>query len=72
MLILGSPRDEFEHYDDNVAKEFSFVDEEIYRSVRRGFFQKYSELKLFNIPEVEEEYGGQARENMLYGIEKYF
>lgn len=68
MKILGAPDDEFEAYDDNIEREFSFAavpKPELYISGRHKFLKRLAmEPRLFHTDAAHQAFNNQARVNI--------
>jgi dephospho-CoA kinase len=71
LLIFGKPESEFDEYDENIRKEYSFVDPETYARERPRILSEFNDMKpIYQIKEIRDRYEEQAHRNLERAIER--
>ncbi len=69
LLILGSKRNAYSHYCENIRKEYRMFPDFIYRPRRKKLLLRYLSLdSIYKTPYFIERYEKQARKNLKYSI----
>ncbi len=69
LSILGKPRKEFDEYERNIQKEYSWVPEDIFREERRLILQEFLDREtIYTTDFFRKKYETQARENLKRSI----
>jgi predicted metal-dependent HD superfamily phosphohydrolase len=72
MAIIGSPADQFTHYDAAIAKEYGSMPKEAFRTGRRAFLEKLlARPRIYLSDYFHELLDAQARENLAATIARY-
>ncbi len=70
LSILGRPEKEFKKYEENIRKEYSFVPEEIYKSVRVNVLNRFlNREKIYSTDYFHDKYEKSARKNLENSIQ---
>lgn len=68
LSILGAPKDRFDEYEQQVRREYSWVDESIFRSVRRKILEEFlARPAIYSTPPFQR-LERSARENLTRSI----
>lgn len=69
LSILGKGRREFDEYERNIRLEYSWVEEQAFRSGRAGILERFLQRpRIYNTPYFQEKYESQAWDNLLRSI----
>ena len=69
LSILGAPKDRFDEYEQQIRQEYSWVDEAIFRSVRRGILQEFlARPAIYSTRDFRDRLERLARENLSRSI----
>ncbi|MDB5194723.1 MAG: N-methyl-D-aspartate receptor subunit [Parcubacteria group bacterium] len=71
LAILGKSQEEFDEYEANIRKEYSWVSEDVFARERTKILQGFLDRsRIYQTDTFHERYGKQARRNLLRSIEK--
>ncbi len=69
LSILGRPENEFKKYEENIRKEYSFVPEKMYKSVRVDVLTRFLNRKrIYSTDYFHDKYEQSARKNLENSI----